>query len=76
MIRSPQFRAARSGLRLNLDEVSTQTGISRATLQRIEGYDDFSSLTTSAAYLEKLEAFYIKNGITFIDNGIIFPSKK
>jgi len=62
---------ARAALRLTADDLSQSSGVSRATVQRIETFDGEPQSTKAnlAAIQRALEAA----GVQFIEGGVVHP---
>lgn len=67
-----QFRAARTALRLSIDELSTMSCISRATLLRIEKTQNLEFPRCHPSTLKTLQDFYEARGIEFLGSQAIY----
>lgn len=67
-----QFRAARTALRLSLNELSKMSCISRATLLRIEKTDNLDCPLCHLSTLKTLQNFYESRGIEFLGTQAIY----
>jgi transcriptional regulator with XRE-family HTH domain len=71
MLTGFQVRAARAGIRLTLSELSINTGISIATLKRMERVGQFDYICCNSKTIDKLNEFYRACGIEFSEeNGL------
>ncbi len=63
-----QFRAARAILQLGVREVARETGMSPTTVNKLEK----SAENVTVGAVDKVVSFYLRRGISFIQNGVQF----
>lgn len=72
MLTGFQVRAARAGINLKLSDLSTNTGISIASLKRMEKVGTFEFIHSKNNTISRLLEFYHACGIEFIEtNGVV-----
>ena len=72
MLTGFQARAARAGVGITLSELSINTGISAATLKRMEKVGQFDFVSSNSKTIDKLLDFYRACGIEFTEeNGLM-----
>lgn len=67
-----QFRAARTALRLSIDELSKASCISRSTLLRIENTCNLDFPKCHLSTLRALQNFYESHGIEFLGTQAVY----